>query len=52
MLTMGTQSLRLWEACSAMVIMAFPFLSKWPQVVLLTHVREDEQLLQFLYELS
>lgn len=41
MFTMATQLLRLWEACSAVVIMAFPFLSKWPRGVLLTHIRED-----------
>lgn len=52
MLTMGTQPLRLWEACSAMAITAFLFLSKWPRVALLTHVRESEQLPQFLCELS
>lgn len=52
MFTMGTQPLRLMEAWSAMAIMAFPFLFKWPLVVLLTHFREDSQLVQFLFEFS
>lgn len=33
-----------------MAIMAFPFLSKWPLVILLTYFGEDDQLVQFLFE--